>query len=53
LSFLLFRIFDITKIYPARTLEKLPGGSGIVLDDVLAGVYALAIVQTLVYWRWL
>lgn len=53
LSFLLFRIFDISKIYPARKLEKLPGGCGIVLDDVLAGVYAFVIVQTLLYWRWL
>jgi phosphatidylglycerophosphatase A len=53
LSFLLFRIFDIAKVYPAAKLEKLPGGTGIVLDDVLAGIYAFAIVQTLLYWRWL
>lgn len=53
LSFLLFRIFDITKVYPAAKLENLPGGTGIVLDDVLAGIYAFAIVQTLLYWRWL
>lgn len=53
LSFLLFRLFDITKVYPARKLEKLPGGTGIVLDDVLAGVYVFAIVQALLYWRWL
>ena len=53
LGFLLFRIFDIAKIYPAARLEKLPGGLGIVLDDVLAGVYAFVIVQTFVYWRWL
>lgn len=53
LSFLLFRIFDITKVYPAGKLEKLPGGTGIVLDDVLAGIYAFAIVQSLLYWRWL
>jgi phosphatidylglycerophosphatase A len=52
-SFLLFRIFDITKVYPAAKLEELPGGAGIVLDDVLAGFYAFAIVQTLLYWRWL
>ena len=51
LSFLLFRIFDIAKVYPAAKLEKLPGGTGIVLDDVLAGIYAFAIVQTLLYWR--
>ena len=53
LSFLLFRICDIAKVYPAAKLEKLPGGTGIVLDDVLAGIYAFAIVQTLLYWRWL
>jgi len=53
LSFLLFRIFDIAKVYPAAKLEKLPGGTGIVLDDVLAGIYAFAIVQALLYWRWL
>ena len=53
LSFLLFRIFDIAKVFPARYLEKLPGGTGIVLDDVLAGIYAFAIVQTLLYWRFL
>jgi len=52
-SFLLFRIFDITKVYPAAKLEKLPGGAGIVLDDVLAGFYAFAIVHTLLYWRWI
>ncbi len=53
LGFLLFRIFDIAKVYPAARLGKLPGGLGIVLDDVLAGVYAFVIVQTLLYWRWL
>ena len=53
LSFLLFRIFDIAKVYPAAKLEKLPGGSGIVLDDVLAGIYAFVIVQSLLYWQWL
>jgi phosphatidylglycerophosphatase A len=53
LGFLLFRLFDIAKVYPAARLEKLPGGLGIVLDDVLAGVYAFVIVQTFIYWRWL
>jgi len=52
-GFLLFRIFDISKVYPAAKLEKLPGGTGIVLDDVLAGIYTFAIVQTLLYWQWL
>lgn len=39
-GFLLFRLFDIWKPYPARTLEVLPGGLGICADDIVAGVYA-------------
>ncbi len=39
-GFILFRIFDITKPPPAKAVEKLPSGLGIVLDDVVAGVYA-------------
>lgn len=38
--FLLFRIFDVSKIQPARRLEELPGAAGIMLDDVVAGLYA-------------
>ncbi len=51
LSFILFRIFDILKPPPLRRLERIEGGAGIVLDDVGAGLYALAIVQALVYWH--
>jgi len=40
LGFLLFRIFDVAKPFPARRFEKLPGGWGIVMDDVAAGIYA-------------
>ena len=40
LGFLLFRIFDITKPWPIRNLEKLPKGWGILADDLLAGVFA-------------
>jgi len=40
LGFLLFRILDVTKPFPVRRFEKLPGGWGIVMDDVMAGVYA-------------
>ena len=43
LAFLLFRLFDITKPPPVRTLERLHGGTGIMLDDVAAGLMALAI----------
>ena len=39
-GFLLFRIFDISKPFPCRRLEKLPGGWGIMADDWAAGVYA-------------
>jgi phosphatidylglycerophosphatase A len=39
-GFLLFRIFDISKPFPIRKLEKLPQGWGILADDLLAGVYA-------------
>ena len=46
-AFLLFRFFDIVKPYPARKLEALHGGRGIMADDVIAGVYA-AIAVTLI-----
>lgn len=39
-GFLLFRIADILKPFPARRLERLPGGAGIMADDVMAGIYA-------------
>jgi len=40
LGFILFRLFDILKPFPIRRLEKVEGGAGIVLDDLLAGTYA-------------
>jgi phosphatidylglycerophosphatase A len=43
-GFVLFRAFDITKPYPVRRLEHLSGGKGVVLDDVMAGVYAGTLV---------
>jgi len=45
-AFFLFRIFDILKPFPADWLErKIPGGGGIMLDDVAAGIYANLILQ--------
>lgn len=44
LAFFLFRLTDIVKPWPARRLEKLPGGWGIVVDDLVAGAYALGIL---------
>jgi len=46
-AFILFRLFDITKPFPVRQLERLPAGWGIVLDDVGAGLYALGIATLL------
>ncbi|HEY6805516.1 MAG TPA: phosphatidylglycerophosphatase A [Pyrinomonadaceae bacterium] len=43
-SFILFRFFDITKPYPARRMERLHGGLGIMCDDLVAGVYAGGLV---------
>jgi len=39
-AFILFRLFDIWKPWPIRSLEKLPGGWGVTLDDVAAGMFA-------------
>ncbi|HMH12882.1 MAG TPA: phosphatidylglycerophosphatase A [Edaphobacter sp.] len=45
LSLILFRAFDILKPPPIRQLERLPAGTGIMLDDVAAGLFALACAQ--------
>ncbi len=50
IALVLFRLFDITKPFPARQLESLPGGWGIVLDDVAAGLYALGVASLLHLW---
>ncbi len=42
---ILFRIFDILKPFPLRRLENLPEGTGIMMDDVGAGLYALLLLQ--------
>ena len=44
-GFLVFRFFDIAKPEPIRRLEGLPGGWGIVLDDVAAGVYSQILIR--------
>lgn len=48
-AFALFRLFDIWKPYPINKLDDIKGGFGIMLDDVLAGIYALIGVQLLRY----
>jgi phosphatidylglycerophosphatase A len=49
-GFLFFRLFDIVKPWPARQLESMPAGWGIMLDDVAAGVYALLLILALQHW---
>lgn len=44
-SFILFRFFDIVKPYPANRLQELDGGTGIMFDDLVAGVYGAVIVS--------
>jgi len=51
LGFLLFRLFDITKPFGIKALEKLPGGFGIVLDDVMAAIYANLALHAIA-WLW-
>ena len=50
IALVLFRLFDITKPFPARQLERLPEGWGIVFDDVAAGLYAWGIAAILRIW---
>jgi phosphatidylglycerophosphatase A len=47
-SFILFRFFDIVKPYPARKLETLKGGAGIMCDDLVAGFYAAVVTSIIV-----
>ena len=45
LGFVIFRALDVIKPYPARRLEQLPGGVGIMADDAMAGVYANLVLR--------
>ncbi|HEY4196049.1 MAG TPA: phosphatidylglycerophosphatase A [Mucilaginibacter sp.] len=50
-ALILFRFFDIAKPLFIRKLEKLPGGWGIMLDDVLAGIYANILLQIVLWFK--
>jgi phosphatidylglycerophosphatase A len=43
-AFLLFRVFDVVKPFPANVSQRLHGGLGVMADDLIAGLYALALV---------
>ena len=48
-AFFVWRILDIIKPPPARNLERIKGGLGIIIDDVISGIYALIIMHLIVY----
>jgi phosphatidylglycerophosphatase A len=50
IALVLFRLFDITKPFPIYKIENLPGGWGIVFDDVAAGLYALGVASLIRIW---
>lgn len=49
-GFLLFRLLDISKPWPCRSLERLPGGLGIMIDDLVAGLYAGVLLWCVARW---
>jgi len=54
LGFALFRLFDILKPWPISVIDsRVKGGLGVMLDDILAGVFACAVLQSVHYLGWL
>jgi len=49
IGFILYRVFDIIKVPPMKKLEKLHGGWGIMLDDLISGIYANLILHVLLF----
>lgn len=49
IAFVAFRVFDVVKIPPARQLERLPGGWGVTMDDIVAGIHANLFTQLAIY----
>jgi len=49
IAFVAFRIFDVVKIPPARQFERLPGGWGITMDDIVAGIHANLATRLVIY----
>ncbi len=52
-AFLLFRVFDVTKPFPANVAQRLRGGLGVMVDDLIAGLYALLLVIGIRWTGWL
>jgi phosphatidylglycerophosphatase A len=51
IGLVLFRVFDIYKPFFIRKMENLPGGSGVMMDDVLAGIYTNLLLQVIINFR--
>ena len=49
-GFLLFRFFDIMKPFPAKSSEKIPHGWGVMIDDVVAGIYSVLSLRLIYYY---
>ncbi len=50
LGFLLFRLFDVVKPFPVDRMERLPGGTGVMMDDAVAGLYAHLVLRLCMWW---
>ncbi len=48
-SFFLFRFFDIVKIQPAKISQKLPGGWGIMIDDIISAIYSKLVISVYLF----
>ena len=49
-AFILFRFFDIIKIFPANRAERIEGGVGVILDDLVAALYTFVALRLLFHW---
>jgi phosphatidylglycerophosphatase A len=49
MAFILFRLFDVIKPFPADRLQSVKGGLGIIIDDIVAGLYTLACMHGFIY----
>jgi phosphatidylglycerophosphatase A len=52
-AFFLFRFFDIIKPFPAGRAQRIPGGAGVISDDLIAGLYAFVVLRLLFSWSFL
>jgi phosphatidylglycerophosphatase A len=51
LGFFVFRVMDIVKPFPAGRSQRLPGGWGVMMDDLMAGVYSCVVLHGVLWWK--